>query len=87
MVEIVIVAQEIPVAVKEGDRRVLLVDVGTDVGLITCVWSRIGHAARHSFHSNEQSGRGFVWSSPMRLSTLKVVTENKLEMKRQEGNE
>ena len=41
-------AQEIPVAVKEVDRRVLLVDVGTDVGLTTCVRSRIGQAARHS---------------------------------------
>ena len=30
----VIIAREIPVAVREVDRRVLLVDVGTDLGLI-----------------------------------------------------
>ena len=41
------VEQEIPVAVREVDRRVLVIGVDTDVGLITCVWSRIGQAARH----------------------------------------
>ena len=44
----VVAARDIPVAVREVDRRVLLVHVGTEVGLITCVWSRIGQAARHS---------------------------------------
>ena len=44
----VVAEREIPVAVREVDRRVLIVHVGTDVGLITCVWSRIGQAARHS---------------------------------------
>ena len=31
----VVVAREIPVAVRKVDRRVLLVRVGTEVGLIT----------------------------------------------------
>ena len=44
----VIIAREIPVVVKEVDRRVLIVDVGTGAGLITCVRSRSGQAARHS---------------------------------------
>ena len=30
------------------ERRVLLYDVGTDVGLITCVCGRIGQAPNHS---------------------------------------
>ena len=34
---------------RQGDyRRVLLVHVAVEVGLVTCVWSRIGQAARHS---------------------------------------
>ena len=37
----VIVAQEILVAVRKVYRRALNVDVGTDVGLIICVWIRI----------------------------------------------
>ena len=40
-----------------------------------------------TFHSSEQRSRGLIWSSPMMSMTLKVVTENKQEMKRQEGNE
>ena len=36
----VVVAREIPVAVGEVDRRLLIVGVDTDVGLITCVRSR-----------------------------------------------
>ena len=44
----VIAAQEIRVVIREVDRRVLLVDVGIEVGLITCVWGRIGQAASHS---------------------------------------
>ena len=44
-------------------RRVLLVDVGTEVGLITCVLSRIGQAASHSTPSSEQRRRGLIWSS------------------------
>ena len=31
--------------VREIDRRVLLVHVAVEVGLITCVWGRIGQAA------------------------------------------
>ena len=34
--------------VSEIDRRVLLVHVAVEVGLITCVWGRSGQAARHS---------------------------------------
>ena len=44
----VVVAREIPLADREVDRRVLVVGVDTDVGLITCVWSRIRQAAKHS---------------------------------------
>ena len=44
----VIIAREIPVTVREVDRRVLIVCVDTEVGLITCVRSRTGQAARHS---------------------------------------
>ena len=73
----VIAAQEIPVVVREVDRRVLLVDVGTEVGLITCVLSRIGQAASHSTPVSRGAG---VLSGPL-------VTENKQEMERQEGNE
>ena len=36
----VVIAWEIPVAVWEVDRRVRVVGVDTDVGLMTCVWSR-----------------------------------------------
>ena len=39
-------ALETAMTVREIDRRVLLVHV--TVGLITCVWGRIGKAARHS---------------------------------------
>ena len=34
--------------VGEIDRRVLFVHVAVEVGLMTCVWGRIGQAARHS---------------------------------------
>ena len=44
----VVTAPETSVTVREIVRRVLIVDVGTDVGLTTCVWSRISQAARHS---------------------------------------
>ena len=43
-----VASREIPVAVRDVDRRVLLADAGTEVGRITCVWSRIGQGARHS---------------------------------------
>ena len=39
--------REIPVAVGEVDRRVLVTDIDAEL-LITCVWSRIGQMARHS---------------------------------------
>ena len=44
----VLIAREIPVAVGEVDRRVLIVGVDADVGHKRCVWSRSGQAARHS---------------------------------------
>ena len=34
--------------VRDIDGRVLLAHVAVEVGLITCVWGRIGKAARHS---------------------------------------
>ena len=34
--------------VEEVDRRVLVTDVVAELGLITCVWDRIGQMARHS---------------------------------------
>ena len=52
----VVIAREIPVAVGEVDRRVLIVGVDTDVGLMTCVWSRIGQAARHSTPMSRGAG-------------------------------
>ena len=39
---------ETSVTASEIDRCVLLVDVTVEVGLTTCVWGRIGKAARHS---------------------------------------
>ena len=44
----IVAAREIPAAVREVERRVLLYDVGIDVGLITCVCVRIGQAPNHS---------------------------------------
>ena len=40
-----------------------------------------------TFHSSEQRSRGFSWFSPKMSMRLKVVTENKWEMRQQEGNE
>ena len=42
------VVRENPVAVGEVVRRVLVADIDAELGLITCVWSRIGQIARHS---------------------------------------
>ena len=44
------------VAVGEVDRRVLVVGIDTELGLITCVWSRIGNTARHSSPSSRDAG-------------------------------
>ena len=57
----VVAAREIPVTVRVRDRRVLLVHVGVEVGLMTCVWSQIGQAARHS--TPVRGGTG-VYSAP-----------------------
>ena len=53
--------REIPVIVREIARRVLLIHVVVDVGLVTCVWSRAGQAARHS---TPVSGGTGVYSAP-----------------------
>ena len=67
----VVTALETSVTVWEIDRRVLLVHVAVEVGLITCVWSQIGQAARHStpvsggtrvYSTSTQRGWG-RWSS------------------------
>ena len=47
----------------------LLDHVGTEVGLITCVWSRIGQTARHSTAMSRGTG---CYSVP-----FQVVTANK----------
>ena len=44
----VVIVREIPVAVGEVDRRVLVADIDADLGLTTCIWDRIGQMARHS---------------------------------------
>ena len=46
-----------PVAVREVDRRVLVVGIDTELGLITCVWSRMGNSAIHSTPSSRDAGR------------------------------
>ena len=51
-----IAAKEIPVVVREVDRRVLLVDGGAEVGLVTCVWSRTDQASRLSTPVSRGSG-------------------------------
>ena len=38
----VVAARETSVTVREMDRRVLLVHVAEEVGLVTCAWGRIG---------------------------------------------
>ena len=66
---------EIMVA-REIDRRVLLVHVAVEVGLITCVcWTRIGQAARHSTPVSGGT-RGFLCFHPRRLRTLRVLTKS-----------
>ena len=39
--------REPPVAVGEVDRHVLVTDIDAELGLISCVWSRIGQMAGH----------------------------------------
>ena len=57
------------------DRRVLLVHVAVEVGLITCVRGRIGQAARHST-AGERRHSGLLYFYPARLRTLKVLTKS-----------
>ena len=52
----VVAARETPVTVREVDLRELLVHVISEVELITCVWSRIGQAARHSTPVSRSTG-------------------------------
>ena len=74
----VAVVRENPVAVGEVDRRVLVVGIDTELGLIKCVW--IGNTARHSTQSSRDAGRDF-WFQPKELTRLTVVTENRQERK------
>ena len=52
----VVIVREIPVAVGEVDRCVLVAEIDAELGLITCVWDRIGQMARHS--TPRRSGTG-----------------------------
>ena len=76
----VVITREIPVTVEEVDRRVLIIGADADVGLKTCVWSRIGQAARQSTPVSRGAG-GYFWSQPKVPTKRTVVTENKSEMK------
>ena len=61
----VVAPREIRVTVREIDRRMLLVDLAAEVGLITCVWSPIGQATRHS---TPVIGVTRVYSTPFQTS-------------------
>ena len=80
----VIIARKFPVAAREVDRRVLIIHVSTDVGLRTCVRSRIRQAARHSTPVSRGAG-GSIWSSPK--MSIGRDQRTGMGMKRQEGNE
>ena len=54
--EAVIVLRETHVSGRKVDRRVLAIDIDAELGLATCVWSRIGQVARLS--TPEQSSTG-----------------------------
>ena len=54
----VVLVREIPVAVGEVDRRVLVPDIDAKLGLITCVWSRIGQMEQ-TFHPTAEDKRVF----------------------------
>ena len=75
-----------PVAVGEVDRRVLVGGIVTELWLITCVWSRIGNTAR-TFHHMEQRRRGDFWFQSAVVTMLRVVTENKKELKQSEDSD
>ena len=67
---------EIPVTVREIDRRVLLVQEGVEVGLIKlCVES--DSPSNQTLQSSERRPRGLLCSFPTRSLTLRVVTENR----------
>ena len=72
----VAVVRENSFAVGEVDRRVLVVGIDTELGLIFRVWSRIGQYSQ-TFHSIEQRRRADFWFQPKVLTRLRVVTENK----------
>ena len=76
----VVIARELTVAVGEVDRRVLIVGVDTNVGLIHCVESE--WPGSQTFHSSER-GAG-VTSGHGQRCRRRVVTENKSKMKQQE---
>ena len=54
----VVLVREIPVPGGEVYRRVLVTDIDAELGLITCVWDRIGQMARHS--TQRRSGTKFL---------------------------
>ena len=41
----VVIVREIPVAFGEVDRRELVAGIDAELGLVTCVWSRISQMA------------------------------------------
>ena len=49
---------------EEVDRRVLVVGIDTELGLMTCAWSRSGNTVRHSTPSSRDAGWDF-WFQPM----------------------
>ena len=67
----VVTVLETSVTVRDIDRRVLLVHVAVEVGLITCVWGRIGQAARHSTPVNEATG--FTLRLPNEVEDAEVL--------------
>ena len=73
---------EIPVAVGEVDRRVLVTDIDAELGLVTCVWSRIGQMARHSTHGGV--AQGFLLIPVSGVDMRKVASENRLVRRKSE---
>ena len=54
----VVFVREMPVPGGEVDRRALVTDIDAELGLITCVWDRIGQMARS--HPTAKWHRGFL---------------------------
>ena len=74
--------------VRAIDRRVLLVHVAVEVGLVTCVWGRSGKAAGHS--TPVSGGTGFCLLPQNEVEVAEVldvghVGEDRTEGKRTNG--